>query len=136
MPRSFPRIQDGEAIQPWHFNILYSEVERFRKMRGSGLIAIQNADGHLPPLITLGGITMGKIGKASGSIGARSGATYGTGLFRIQDDSGTGLTDGENIPYPCKNLLNKQIASGAYMKLDWVDESWWVVAVGDCANLS
>lgn len=136
MPRDFPEIRDGDPIEPWHLNIVYRELRRLRKMRGGGTITVQNADGTLPPLIVQGGFSIAAIGVASGTIGPYS-SGCGTGSFTIQDVSDTGsLSNGGEPLQPCFNLLDKTIATGARLTALRVNESWFVVAVGSCSNLS
>lgn len=47
--RQLPRLKDGDELEPWHLNVIYAELERLNKMRGSGSIVVQNRDGG--PLI-------------------------------------------------------------------------------------
>lgn len=75
------------------------------------------------------------VAKATTSITARSGATYGTGSAKIQGDNGTAYVD-DGVTVTVKNTLNKTIASGSYVTCVWANKKWRVVAAGDCANLS
>ena len=70
------------------------------------------------------------------TIGARSGASYGTGTVKLQADGGSSLSDfSPTTTFTAKNLLNKAIESDAYVLCVRVKDGWWIVAVGDCENL-
>ena len=70
------------------------------------------------------------------TIGARSGASYGTGTVKLQADGGSSLSDfSPTTTFTVKNLLNKPIASGSYVIVVKVGVSWWVVASGSCSDL-
>jgi hypothetical protein len=51
MPEPFPSIKDGDALTPAHLNMIYRELDRWRKLSGSGLIGLDNIDGKEPPMI-------------------------------------------------------------------------------------
>lgn len=77
------------------------------------------------------------VGKTATSVGPRSGSTYGTGTVKLQADGGTSLSDySPTTTFTGKNLLNKTIASGAWVICVRVGTSWWIIAAGDCADLS
>lgn len=77
------------------------------------------------------------VAKSTSSIGARSGATYGTGTVKLQADGGSSLSDfSPTTTFTAKNLLNKSIPTNNYVIVVRVGDSWWVVAVGDCSVLT
>lgn len=49
MPGDFPTLGDGDALQPWHLNVIYRELERLRKMTAAAPLAIDNADSAFDP---------------------------------------------------------------------------------------
>lgn len=51
MPEDFPTLRDGDILQPWHFNILFAEARRWRKLRGAPPISVSSNDGDGTPLI-------------------------------------------------------------------------------------
>jgi len=77
------------------------------------------------------------VGKTTTSVGPRSGSSYGTGTVKLQTDGGTSLSDySPTTTFTAKNLLNKTIASGSWVLCVRVGASWWLVAAGDCTDLS
>lgn len=48
MPRSFPRLRDGDALEPLHINLIYRELERWSRLQGSGAVRVEHGD---PPRI-------------------------------------------------------------------------------------
>lgn len=76
------------------------------------------------------------IAKATGLIGARSGATYGSGTVKLQADGGTSLSDySPTTTFTAKNILDRTIASGAWVICVRVGSSWWITATGSCDDL-
>ncbi len=136
MPVDFPDVRDGDTIEPWWFNVIYRELRRWRKVKAVPPLAVSFAEGSASPVFSMGRIETIRIGKASGSISARSGSTYGTGTWTPQDDSGSALSNGGDPNQACKNLLDKTIATNSYLIVGWDGASWWVLAVGTCSNLS
>lgn len=79
----------------------------------------------------------GIIAKATTSISARSGATYGTGTIQIQKDTGSALADDTSQPtMGVKNLTKFAIDSGSYLFVGWALGSWWVLVPDDCDHLT
>lgn len=79
----------------------------------------------------------GWIAKATTTITARSGSSYGTGTVQLQRDTGSALADDTSQPtFTAKNLFNKAITIGSYVGLDWKLGSWWVDIPDDCDHLS
>lgn len=77
------------------------------------------------------------LAKSTTIIGPRSGGTYGTGSIRFQQDTGTALADDTSQPITTvKNMVDKTIASGAYVLVVWALGSWWVAIPGSCTDLS
>lgn len=55
MPHEFPKLRDGDILEPWHFNILYDEARRWRKLRGVPPINVLGANSDGTPTIELTG---------------------------------------------------------------------------------
>jgi hypothetical protein len=49
MPNRFPKLQDGDELQPWHLNVIYRELERWRQAKCQGAFDIVGADSDSPP---------------------------------------------------------------------------------------
>lgn len=75
------------------------------------------------------------IARATSTITARSGATVGHGDATFQSLAGYTLSDA-STSLEVLNIVNRTIASGAYLILVWVLGRWWVAVVGSCTDLS
>lgn len=50
----FPTLRPGDAPYAWHFNVIYRELERLRKMTGNHPVSIEQMDSSvLPPVVSL-----------------------------------------------------------------------------------
>lgn len=73
----------------------------------------------LSPIVTL-------LGKASGSITARSGTTVGTGSMEIWYNNAGTLTDAGFSDITVKNLSASAVTSGGYIQAKWIGSDWFV----------
>lgn len=134
---SLRKVRPGEPITAAMFNDLVDAVNRaqVRNVAGGGLEAsvgpggtvLRNALSALVPVA---------VYKTTTSITARSGATVGTGSAKPQQLSGNTLSDRSTATEAVKNILNKTVATSSYIIVVRALGVWWVVAVGDCGNLS
>lgn len=53
MPDDFPYLRDGDELTPRHFNLIYDELRRWRKLSAAPPLAVDNADGDAPPVLSL-----------------------------------------------------------------------------------
>lgn len=131
MPREFDDIKDGTVIEPYHFNIIYRELRRLRKMTAGGNIAISGMDSSTsPPSIYMVSGMTGSLGKSNGTITAGSTNTFGTGnvLFYYRDGSTPTLTGQSETVYNVSNSISTD-------KWVWVQKDkfgTWFVAPLEC----
>lgn len=132
---SFDDVRDGDAIEPRLWNVIYRELRRWRKAKATPPMKITSADGLMPPVFSLGPINTGCVGKITGS--DVTAGSYGTGVFTMQIDTGTGWSDSADMTsIPCVNLLNKKVKVGSKVACLWIGTTWLIVAVDDCTNLT
>lgn len=68
---------------------------------------------------------------------ARSGTTVHSGdVSPLVRTSSTIGDDPDLTSFTAWNLVNKKIAASSYVFVVWGSGDWWIVAVGDCVNLS
>jgi hypothetical protein len=51
MPSDLPTLHDGDLLEPWHLNVIYAELKRWRKLRGVTPIAVNGADSDAAPTL-------------------------------------------------------------------------------------
>jgi hypothetical protein len=95
MSRDFVDLKDGDRIAPYHFNQIYDELRRWRKIRGSGYVSVNGAkDGTSVPSID---ITLPRdryVAVAGNSgISASVNSTVGTGSVIIHQRVDTELVE-------------------------------------------
>lgn len=130
MPRSeFPKLKSGDALEPWHMNVIYRELERWNKAGAGGGIAFQNRAGG-PYWSLVAGLGVAVI-KTTGAITARAGANPGSGPATVQDyDSGTNaLSDSTTTIAAVRNLFDA-VPSGSYTLAVSALGEWWNVPLG------
>ncbi len=130
MSRSeFPRLKSGDALEPWHLNAIYRELERWNKAGAGGGIAFQNRAGG-PYWSLVAGLGLAVI-KATGTLTARAGANPGSGPATVQDyDSGTNtLSDSATTISAVRNLFDA-VPSGSYTLAVSALGEWWNVPLG------
>src|SRR4051794_30970905 len=95
MATEFPKLKSGDELTPWHLNIIYRELDRWRRLKFAGPVAYSGIDSaSSPPVVTiLGTGAQGRPGKASGDIAAASGDTPGTGTVAIWRYDGSTMVD-------------------------------------------
>jgi hypothetical protein len=123
MPEPFPSIKDGDALTPAHLNMIYRELDRWRKLSGSGLIGLDNIDGKEPPMI-MDWRTSDVVPADSGSgftAGSRSSPTSTTVTLLSPSSGGPGLTATNGRTVKAYNTFTTAIAAG---KTIWLTFSW------------
>lgn len=127
MPRSdFPRLKSGDALEPWHMNVIYRELERWNKAGAGGGIAFQNRAGG-PYWSLAAGLGVAVI-KSTGAITARAGANPGSGPATIQDYNSLSntLSDSATTISAVRNLFDA-VPSGSYTLAVSALGEWWNV---------
>lgn len=49
----FPDLDDGDELEPYHFNVIYDELRRWRKLSAAAPLVVDGADGDDSPVIYL-----------------------------------------------------------------------------------
>ena len=49
MPREFEELRDGDKVEPYHFNIIYRELRRLKRMTAVPPLALDGMQGDSPP---------------------------------------------------------------------------------------
>lgn len=52
----FPDLKDGDPLEPIHFNAIYDELRRWRKLSAAAPLAVDGADGDGGPVVYLTGV--------------------------------------------------------------------------------
>lgn len=133
MARDFPMIEVGEEIRCEHFNVIYRELNRWRRMTGSGLVDVDSADGSAPPTIS-GHATVGRYriwmptGIAAGTFGTP--AVKDDVILAVASGDGWTTTGGGAI-----TLLNCDTTPITGAKSGWAflrADGKYELAIGDC----
>lgn len=133
MAQDFPELKSGDTLEPWHLNVIYRELKRWRKMKVIPPLAssgITSTDG-IPPVLRFIGQGNSALAITSSSITARAGTTAGTGTATIQDFDGTDFSatvdpaDDETV----FNFSGTAIDTGKYVMLTFWQDAWFVTAV-------
>jgi len=130
----FPTLRDGDALQPWHLNIIFRELERLRKMSATLPMAFNEmaSDSAPPKLVNdaadqLVPVLLGGGGIDAGSWDAPASATamvLGGGADAEFDDS---ASQDETLWNP----YTQAIAGNKFVWACWYQGQLYV-AVGDC----
>lgn len=132
---AFPRLKDGQQLEPRHLNIIYRELERWNKIQGAGGIVVENRESG--PVINGGGsgaaVTVNGLTRviSTSAITGRSGTTPGTGSGAIVTYNGTAYGTGDAVTL--KTVSSGGHATGKYgwAVFDTEDEDYHIVSM-DC----
>lgn len=132
MARDFPRLKVGDELRIWHLEIIYDELRRWRKLSGSGMISVDNADGIAPPILVdlrSSGIAPAKL---TSSLATGTIASPATATMTLLDRTGTGgaLTDtGGRAGVNVYNTwaLSSSLASGTQIVVYRFASEWYLL---------
>jgi hypothetical protein len=113
---TFPKVKDGDAITPLHFNLIYRELERLRKLTAAAPLSLDNIDSdNVPSLAWLGADELVPVqltsALAAGSIGTPGSATCNV---LLDQSTGPGFTSTGAATETIYNCYATAIASGKY----------------------
>ncbi len=133
MARDFPTLKSGVTLEPWHLNIIYAELRRWRKLKVVPPLSstgVNSAD-NIPPVIRFVGQGNAALAKTSSSITARSGTTAGSGTATLQDFDGASFSAAKDPPADetVFNFSGTAIDTGKYVMLTAWQGAWFVTAV-------
>jgi hypothetical protein len=132
----FPRLKDGQQLEPQHLNVIYAELERWNKTIGAGGVVFENKVSG--PVISGGGggaavIAVNGLTRviSTSAITGRSGSTPGTGTGAIVTYNGTAYSTGAGVTL--KTVSSGGHATGKYgwAVFDAKDENYHIVSM-DC----
>lgn len=125
----FPRLKDGQQLEPQHINMIYAELERWNKTIGAGGIVFENRVSG--PVISGGGSGMiageGERLAKLPSGGIASGAT-GTVTFYEDETTLSTETASARNPWATAAPSLRKCVVGSLVGIDG-----WVVKYWDCA---
>jgi hypothetical protein len=135
MPNIFPNVKDGDSLAPWMLNIIYRELERWRRMVASPPLAIDSAESSVsPPLLyslatdELVPILTGSGGIAAGTYGSPGSATV---TLLIEDADGPGFTASGADTATCYNPYTTALDATKFAWAKWRGPYLYLL-VGDC----
>ena len=131
MAREFDDLKDGTVLEPYHLNMIYRELRRLRKMTAAPPLVLEGMTSTTsPPFLYPGGIRAWGLGKANGTIPARSGTTPGAGTVDVWWNNGGALAaTGDSLA-----VLNvgTVISSGKYVWYEQDESGDLYVAPLEC----
>jgi hypothetical protein len=92
----FPRLKDGQQLEPQHLNMIYAELERWNKIIGAGGIVVTN--GVAGPVVSGGGsvtvvagvdLTFARLPAGGIAAGATGMVTFYTAYNTLGSDTAT-----------------------------------------------
>lgn len=135
MARDFVDLNPGETLEPYHINMIYAELRRWRKIRGgTGVRLSGTTDQDSVPEISVLFPKVGFVGVANGDITARVGSTPGTGTVTVKQlDTDDELIDAQVTDIEVYNASVNTMTSGQGIddgQYVWVQRDgfgrWWV----------
>lgn len=134
MAERFPHMKSGTEITPYHFNIIYRELNRLRKMKFFGPVHTSGIDStESTPEVWVLDQDGGPLAYTSSGITARSGTTLGTGTATIQNiDAGSLVASADPAAdVDVVNFSGTAIDAGKYVMLTQY-QGYYVVTAVEC----
>lgn len=126
MASEFPKLKSGDELTPWHLNIVYRELDRWRRLKFAGAVAYSGIDSaSSPPVVTiLGSGPRGRLAYTTTAISPRSGTTPGSGTVQLKSlVAGAIANDGGTLTaYTASadtTAGGHNIDSGKYCWVEW-----------------
>lgn len=142
MGRDFTDLKDGDQIEPFHFNQVYAELRRIRKLKGVDRVLVAGmTDGQSVPTIEVYHPPLGYVGVAgNGGISASINSVVGTGTVQILQANGTTLQNAQilalSVYNPARDTANgTMLGSIEEGKRVWIQQDGfgnWYVAPLEC----
>jgi hypothetical protein len=134
MARDFPDLKVGDELRIWHLRIIYDELNRWRKMRGAGLVDVDGADGTSPPTIVgyaASGLVPAQL-TASLATGTIASPTSAAATLLVSTGSGAALTatGGSSITVNNTLPLTSPLASGTQVWVTVLNGLWYLMQAG------
>lgn len=132
---AFPRLKDGQQLEPRHLNIVYRELERWNKIQGAGGIVVENRES--------GPVVMGGVGgggviaseitrvRSTSAVTGRSGSTPGSGTGVLIAYDGVSYSDGSAVTLKTSSSSGHATGKHGWAVFDASDEAYHVVSM-DC----
>ncbi len=132
MGRQFDDVKDGTVLEPFHLNIIYRELRRWRKAKAVPPMVLDGAEAtDSPPIFRQGGIS-GGIARAvvttaipTGTIGSPS--TSGRGTLYTWDGS-TSTAGDTGVQINNDMTIAASVPNGTVVKIAFIDGDYWLVS--------
>ena len=132
MPRAFDDLKDGDILEPFHLNIIYRELRRWRKAKAIPPMVLDAADSADSPPIFRQGRTSGGIFRAVVTTAIPTGtitAPSDTGRVTLYDWDGSSSTAGETDVTVLNDFtIAASVPVDTVVKLAYIDGSYWLRA--------
>jgi hypothetical protein len=134
MANEFPTMEPGDEVEPFLFNIIFRELERWRKLSGSGFIHVDDAGGKNPPRIVdwRGAALVPALltgGIAAGTFGSPASAA---GTILVPNAASAGYTATGGRPVTIYNMYATAVTgSNKFCWLTYSNNQYYLV-VADC----
>jgi hypothetical protein len=85
--KAFPKFRDGDPLEPWHLNLIFRELERWRKLTGQGPLVVRHGDSPTIELLQADDIVL--VRTNHGPIPKRNATTgvWGSVTVTLYDES-------------------------------------------------
>jgi len=130
MPRDFPELKDGDQLEPFHLNIIYRELRRWRKSVFVPPIIIDGlTSSDTPPVFRIGRGPQNYRGVVTTAIPTGTISTPSTtGVVTLYNWDGANSTAGETGVQVLNDFtLSASIAVGKVVRLQLIDGALWFV---------
>lgn len=126
---AFPRLKDGQQLEPRHLNIIYRELERWNKIQGAGGIVVENRESGPVIMGGVGGMVVGE-GERLARLPSGGIASGATGTITFYEDETTLSTETASARNPWATAAPslRKCVVGSLVGIDG-----WVVKYWDCA---
>jgi hypothetical protein len=133
MPNKFPRLKDGDELHPYHLNIIYRELERWRRTRAAGLLDLDGVDSDSPPTFTVYEPDIAIPANSGSGFAAGSPASPSSQTVTLLTPTGTGagLDASRGFTLTAYSTFGTAIAANKTIWLTWFAGAYYVVQV-DC----
>ena len=132
MPREFEDIKDGTMLEPFHLNMIYRELRRWRKAKAVVLMVLDSAASADSPPVWRMEIDSPSIARAvvttaipTGTIGTPS----DTGEVTLYNWDGTTSDAGDTAVSVLNDMtIAASVPIGTVVKIAMIDGDYWLIA--------
>ncbi len=132
MGRQFDDLRDGDVLEPFHINIIYRELRRWRKAKAVPPMVLDGAEAtDSPPIFRQGAISGGMArGVVTTAIPTgTAGSPSTTGEVTLYTWDGTTSAAGETgIAVLNDMTIAASVPNGTVVKIAFIDGDYWLVS--------